>query len=185
MLPGSSNIRPRRYKSAMRLHEIPIGPLAPNEVNCIVEIPKGSSNKYEYDPDFGVMKLDRVLYSPLHYPCDYGMVPSTKYLDGDPLDVLILISQATFPGCLVRMRPIGVLMMEDDKGPDEKVLGVAAGDPRFRDARTLADVGDHLLAELIHFFEVYKTLEHKAVEVLGWKDVDVARALITKFRTDQ
>jgi len=168
----------------MRLHQIPIGPLTPNEVNTVIEIPKGSSNKYEYDVELGVLKLDRVLYSPLHYPCDYGMIPSTKYLDGDPLDCLVLISQPTFPGCLVRARPVGVLMMEDDKGPDEKILCVASGDPRFRDDRTIADVGEHLLAELIHFFEVYKQLEHKAVEVLGWRDVDVARNLITKFRVD-
>jgi inorganic pyrophosphatase len=169
----------------MRLSEIPIGNKAPDEINCVIEISKGSSNKYEYSKALDMVVLDRVLYSPLHYPCDYGFIPQTNYLDGDPLDILVLVSQPTFPGCLVRVRPVGVLMMEDDKGPDEKILSVASNDPRFAETRSLADVGDHLLAELIHFFEVYKHLEWKAVDVLGWKDADVARALITKFRIDK
>jgi len=169
----------------MLLHELPIGAKAPSEVNCVIEIPKGSSNKYEYQPETGTMRLDRVLYSPLHYPCDYGFIPTTRYLDGDPLDVLVLVTHATFPACVVSARPVGVLMMADDKGPDEKILAVAAGDPRFAETRSLSGVQDHLRKELIHFFEVYKALEWKAVEVLGWKDIDVALQLINRFRLDK
>src|SRR3972149_2645346 len=109
----------------MPFHEIPIGTQAPHVFNTVIEIPKGSTNKYEYDPEIACFRLDRVLYSPLYYPFDYGFIPQTRYLDGDPIDVLVMISHPTFPGCVVEAKAIGVLKMQDEKGPDEKLLCVA------------------------------------------------------------
>jgi len=137
-------------------------------VDALVEIPKGSRNKFEFDGESGRMRLNRVLYSPLHYPTDYGFIPGTLAEDGDHLDALILTYDATFPGCLVPVRPVGVLDMRDEKGRDQKILAVPDGDPRFREIADLADLPPHFLAEIRHFFEVYKTLEHKETEVIGW-----------------
>ncbi len=164
---------------------IPIGKNAPRVVNMIVEIPQGSSNKYEYDHELGIFKLDRTLYSPMFYPFDYGWVPQTLADDGDPLDILVITSQPTFPGCLIVARPLGVLMMRDDKGPDEKILAVADADPRFRDVHHLADVPGHSLKEIVHFFDIYKELEEKETNVLGWQDVETAHEVIEKFRQDR
>jgi inorganic pyrophosphatase len=155
----------------MSLLTFPIGRLAPVEVNRIVEIPKGSSNKYEFDLQHEVFFLDRVLYSPLYYPCDYGWVASTLSEDGDPLDILIIGSHPTFPGCVVEARPIGGLAMADEHGQDFKVLAVSSRDPRFQETRDLAHIGVHVLREIEHFFQVYKDLEHKETEVLGWVDL--------------
>ncbi len=113
----------------MSLLDVPLGPNSPATFNAIIEIPRGSTNKYEVDAKTGTIKLDRVLYSPLFYPFDYGYIPQTLYLDGDPLDVLVMISHPTFPGCVVEASAIGVLEMSDDKGPDEKILAVATKDP--------------------------------------------------------
>jgi inorganic pyrophosphatase len=168
----------------MSLLDVPIGPKTPHAFNTIIEIPKGSTNKYEFDPSTGVIRLDRVLYSPLFYPFDYGFIPQTKYLDGDPLDVLVLLSHPTFPGCVVEAKAIGVLLMKDDKGPDEKIICVATTDPRFSNRKSLNDLQDHTKKELVHFFEVYKDLEDKAVEVLGWEGVELAVELIQRYRTD-
>jgi inorganic pyrophosphatase len=152
----------------MSLLSLPIGRDAPVEVHAIVEIPKGSSNKYEFDLQHEVFVLDRVLYSPLYYPCDYGWVAGTLSEDGDPLDILVLGSQPTFPGCVVLARPLGALSMTDEHGTDFKVLAVSARDPRFRETRRLADLTPHLLRELEHFFKVYKDLEEGETEVRGW-----------------
>lgn len=168
----------------MSLLNVRIGRDAPHAFNTIVEIPKGSTNKYEVDQETGVIKLDRVLYSPLFYPFDYGYIPQTKYLDGDPLDTLLMISHATFPGCVVEARAIGVLEMKDEKGPDEKILCVATKDPRYNKRRSINDLQEHTQKEIIHFFEVYKTLEEKEVEVVGWRGVELAVELIQKYRTD-
>src|SRR5579884_482885 len=116
---------------SMNYHDIPIGEKAPTIVNAVVEIPQGSTNKYEFDHRLGVFRLDRTLYSPLFYPFDYGWVCDTLADDGDPLDILVIGSQPTFAGCLIPARPLGILMMRDDKGPDEKILSVASVDPRF------------------------------------------------------
>ena len=167
----------------MSLLDVPIGPRAPYAFNTVIEIPKGSTNKYEVDQETGVIKLDRVLYSPLFYPFDYGYIPQTCYLDGDPIDVLVLISHPTFPGCVVEASAIGVLKMTDDKGPDEKVICVATMDPRFSTRKSLNDLQEHTRKELVHFFEVYKTLEQKEVEVLGWAGVELAVEIIQKYRT--
>src|SRR6185312_2354664 len=113
----------------MSLLNAKIGPKAPDVFNTVVEIPRGSTNKYEIDQDTGLVRLDRVLYSPLFYPFDYGYIPQTLYLDGDPLDVLVLVSHPTIPGCLIEASAIGLLEMRDEKGPDEKVLCVAKKDP--------------------------------------------------------
>lgn len=166
----------------MSFHDIPVGDKAPHIVNMIVEIPQGSSNKYEYDHELGVFKLDRTLYSPMFYPFDYGWICDTLAMDGDPLDILVMTSQPTFPGCLIEARPLGVLMMRDEKGPDEKILSVAAADPRFAKIERLSDLPSHNLKEIVHFFDIYKELEEKQTIVLGWQDMATAHNVIEKFR---
>lgn len=165
----------------MSLLDCPIGDLAPDVFNAVIEIPRGSTNKYEVDAATGVIKLDRVLFSPLFYPFDYGYIPQTLYLDGDPLDVLVILTHPTFPGCVVEAAPIGVLKMSDDKGPDEKILAVATKDPRFGYRRSISQVNEHTTKEIQHFFEVYKQLEEKAVEIHGWEDRDFAIELVRKY----
>ncbi|MCX7800411.1 MAG: inorganic diphosphatase [Fimbriimonadales bacterium] len=169
----------------MGLLSVKIGPKAPEFVNAVIEIPRGSSNKYELDLETGVMRLDRVLYSPLFYPFDYGFVPQTQYLDGDPIDILVMVSHPTYPGVVVEATPVGVLNMRDEKGPDEKILAVAVKDPRFGYRRSMSQLNDHTRKEIVHFFEVYKQLEDKFVEVLGWDDREKAIELIERYRTDR
>ena len=169
----------------MSLLDVKIGSDAPETFNAVIEIPRGSTNKYEVDQETGVILLDRVLYSPLFYPFDYGYIPQTHYLDGDPLDVLVLTSHPLFPGCVVEASPIGVLKMSDEKGPDEKILCVAKRDPRYGYRKTLEELNLHTLKELRHFFEVYKTLEEKSVEIEGWFGREIALALIAEYRTDR
>jgi inorganic pyrophosphatase len=166
----------------MSLLDVPIGAQAPNIFNTIIEIPRGSTNKYEVDSKTGMIKLDRVLYSPLYYPFDYGYIPQTKARDGDTLDVLVMISHSTFPGCIVEAKPLGVLLMKDEKGPDEKVICAATKDPRYEGLNSLDDLEQHVLKEVTHFFEVYKELEEKTVEVIGWKGLDDAIQLVERYR---
>jgi len=147
-------------------------------VDAVVEIPRGSRNKYEFDPATGSIRLDRVLFSSVHYPGDYGFIPGTRGEDGDPLDVLILVEEPTFPGCRVSVRPIGVLHMQDEKGVDEKILGVPVADPRFDEVHDLDDLPRHWLAEVENFFETYKRLEGKHVTAEGWKGVRDARQVL-------
>lgn len=167
----------------MSLRNATIGPNAPDVFNTVIEIPRGSTNKYEVDQETGLIVLDRVLYSPLFYPFDYGYIPETNYLDGDPLDVLVLVSHPTFPGCVIEASAIGVLEMTDDKGPDEKILCVAKKDPRFGYRTDLSQLNEHTTKEIMHFFEVYKGLEDKFVNVVGWHGPEMARELIRKYRT--
>lgn len=169
----------------MSLLQVPIGSNAPNVFNTVIEIPKGSTNKYEVDATTGIIKLDRALYSPMYYPFDYGYIPQTKYLDGDPIDVLVMLLHPTFPGCVVEAKAIGVLEMADEKGPDEKILCVANRDPRFSSSKSLNDLSEHTQREVMHFFEAYKTLEEKSVEVVGWHDVPMAIQIIEKYRIDR
>ncbi|MCY0880512.1 MAG: inorganic diphosphatase [Firmicutes bacterium] len=143
-------------------------------LDVIVEIPKGSQNKYEVDHETGRIRLDRVLYSPFHYPTEYGFIEDTLAEDGDPLDVLLLISQPTFPGCIVSARVIGLLEMSDDKGPDNKVLAVADKDPRYDGINDVQDVHPHILKEISHFFMHYKDLENKVSRVGAWHGPDAA-----------
>lgn len=170
---------------SMALCDVPLGKHAPETVNVIIEIPRFSSNKYEYDEAMGAMRLDRVLYSPLFYPWDYGFMPQTKYLDGDPVDALVLITHPTFPGIVVEAQPIGVLEMVDSGLPDEKILCVASKDPRFNNRDSLADLHSHTLDEILHFFEIYKQLEKKNVEINGWHPREAAYEIIEKFRLDR
>jgi len=158
--------------------ELPPGPGAPEVVYCIVEIPKGSRNKYEYQEDTGVIKLDRVLYSSIHYPGDYGLIPRTFCEDGDPLDILVMTNQPTFPGCVIEARPIGVFHMRDAGLTDDKILAVPTNDPLSQEYNDIADIPQHFLAEVAHFFEVYKDLERIRTEALGWESVAVAREVI-------
>lgn len=154
----------------MKLHELPPGRRIPNEIFVVIEVPYGHRNKYEYDSELGAIVLDRPLFSPVHYPGDYGFVPGTLAGDGDPLDVLVMVKTPTFPGCVVASRPLGVLMMEDEKGRDEKILAVPSTDPSFETYHSLSDVPPHFLREMDHFFRVYKELEGKQVASMGWKD---------------
>src|SRR5262249_22633151 len=121
-------------------------------VEAIVEIPRGSRNKYEFDPATGAIRLDRVLFSSVHYPGHYGCIVGTRCGDGDPLDVLILVEEPTFPGCRVLVRPIGVLLMADGGSADEKILGVPVADPRFAEVSDLTDLPHHWLVEVENFF---------------------------------
>ncbi|PIO48828.1 MAG: inorganic pyrophosphatase [[Chlorobium] sp. 445] len=157
---------------------LPVGKHPPKEVNAIIEVPKGQRNKYEFDPELGVFKLDRVLYSSVHYPAAYGFIPNTLAEDGDPVDVLVLTHGEIFTGCLIEVRPVGLLKMRDDKGMDDKVLSVPINDPIYNNIRRLADVPPHLPSEIEHFFSVYKQLEGKQVESFGWHDFFVAERAI-------
>ena len=138
-------------------------------VNVIVEIPRGSQNKYEYDKENNIFKLDRVLFSPFHYPGDYGFIPKTLGEDGDPMDALVLVSHHTYPGILVQSRPIGLLRMVDSKKHDDKILCVPANDVRYEHIKDVKQLAPAILNELSHFFKVYKQLEKKHVTIVGWK----------------
>jgi len=151
-------------------------------VNALIEIPTGSQNKYEFDKETGRFMLDRVLFSPMHYPTEYGYLENTLAEDGDPLDVLVLTTFPTFPGCVIESRVIGVLMMTDDKGKDEKLLAVPTQDPRFKEVHTLEDVAPHVLKEISHFFQVYKDLENKSVQIDGWEGVETAARLVEESK---
>lgn len=150
------------------------------QVEVVVEIPQGSRNKYEFDHDSGVIRLDRVLHSSVHYPADYGFIPDTLSKDGDPLDALVVVLDPTFPGCHVPARPIGVLRMRDEKGEDEKILAVPAGDPRFDEVADLDDLPPHWLREIENFFATYKLLEEKDTSLLGWDNAQAAREIIAE-----
>lgn len=147
-------------------------------IDVVVEIPAGSQNKYEFDKEKGVFKLDRVLFSPMHYPTEYGYIENSLALDGDPLDVLVYTTFPTFPGCMIESRVIGMLNMSDEKGQDEKLLGVPTEDPRFKDVHTLDDMPQHVLAEIAHFFKVYKDLENKETNIEGWEGPERASVVI-------
>lgn len=157
---------------------LPIGPDAPRLVNAVIEIPKDSVNKYEYDKQLNVFRLDRTLFSPVHYPGDYGFIPCTLGLDGDPLDVLVLVEAPSFPGCLMEVRPIGVLRMVDQGKNDEKILAVANSDPLYREVKDYSEVFTHTLREIEHFFAIYKNLEGKKTEISGWAGAEAARKII-------
>lgn len=163
----------------MLYEELPLGAEAPREVNAIIEVPKGASNKYKYSADGDLFRYDRTLFSPLFYPCDYGWICGTKGVDGrKPLNILVMSSNPTFAGCLVVARPVGALLMHDAKGEDNKILSVAVADPRFEDVRSLHDLSQHTLLEIQHFFEIYQSLEHKEVQIEGWEDVEATQARV-------
>lgn len=151
-------------------------------IEVVIEIPKGSRNKYEFDHKRKVFKLDRMLFSSMHYPSDYGFIPETLAEDGDALDALVLLGEPTFPGCLIQARPVGLFRMRDEKGVDHKILAVPLFDPQWNHIRQLSQVPGHLLVEIEHFFDVYKELEKKKTAVEGWEDAAAARAIIEAAR---
>ncbi|NIR45557.1 MAG: inorganic diphosphatase [Gemmatimonadetes bacterium] len=162
----------------MSIEALNAGDRAPEIVNVVVEIPKGTRNKIEFDHELEVFRLDRVLHSPVSYPGDYGFIPGTLSPDGDPLDALVLVTDPTFTACVLSARPIAILMMTDEKGQDEKVLAVPDEDPRFEEVTDIDDLPAHLLKEVQYFFDNYKALEGKESAVLGWEHVGRAREVI-------
>jgi inorganic pyrophosphatase len=159
---------------------LPAGSNVPELVNAVIEIPLEGISKYEYDKKLHVFRLDRNLFSPVHYPGDYGFIPSTLGDDGDPLDCLVLVDTPSFPGCVQEVRPIGALEMIDQGQGDEKILCVGEGNPRYNDVKNYSDIYPHILKEITHFFSIYKDLEGKSVEVKGWRDAEYAKKLILK-----
>ena len=147
---------------------IPPGTGEESVANVIVEIPKGKRNKYEVDKVTGLIKLDRYLYSSAVYPGDYGFIPQTLAEDGDPLDILVMVNEPTFSGCLIEARVIGLFRMKDRGFNDFKVFGVPHSDPLMAEIQALTDVPHHFLREIEHFFGTYKQLEGAKVETLGW-----------------
>lgn len=162
----------------MSYHNIPLGKKSPVLINAVIEIPKGCPNKFEYDEKMDEIMLDRVLHSPMHYPLDYGFIPQTRSEDGDHLDVLVAVSTPLFPGCVVAVRPIGVVDMEDEAGQDWKIIAVADKDPRHKTIQSVEDLGEHFKKEVQHFFEEYKKLEDKWVKVKGWLSKEDAHRII-------
>jgi inorganic pyrophosphatase len=154
----------------------------PGTVTVVVEIPKGSRNKYEYDPATGVIVLDRMLFTSMQYPADYGFIEGTLGGDGDALDALVFVGEPTFPGCRIHTRPIGLFRMRDERGPDEKILCVPLRDPMWSQVRDLPDLNENLLNEIQHFFQVYKDLEQKKVETGGFGDRVEAAGVIAEAR---
>jgi len=142
--------------------------------DVLIEIPKGSRNKYEYDFVLNKIRFDRMLFSSMMYPGDYGFVPETLALDSDPLDVLVMGTEPTFPMCVMEVKPIGVFHMTDEKGPDEKIICVPVSDPIWNQRNDISDINPHRLKEIEHFFEVYKDLEEKKVDVGGWGNAEEA-----------
>src|ERR1700744_1164463 len=155
--------------------ELPVSEKTPEVVNAVSEMPAEGINKYEYDKQLHVFRLDRNLYSPVHVPGDYGFIPSTLSDDGDPLDVLVLVPTPTFPGCVQEVRPIGLMEMLDQGVLDEKVLAVGKNNPRYTNVWNYTDIYPHMLKEITHFFSIYKDLEGKRVEIKGWHDAAYAR----------
>ncbi len=165
--------------------KVPAGTHIPDRVNAIVEIPKGRRSKFEIDKATGLMRLDRYLYSSSHYPGDYGFIPQTKAEDNDPLDILIMVNEPTFSGCLIRARVVGLFRMKDRGANDYKVLGVPDSDPLFAEICDLEDVPQHFLREVEHFFSTYKQLEGVDIESQGWASAAAAweevRASVERF----
>jgi len=155
------------------------------EFFVVVENVKGSSNKIEYDRELGAFVLDRVLYSPIFWPFDYGFIPKTWHEDEDPVDVVLLTTYPTFPGCLVKARAIGAIIMEDEKGIDDKIIAVPLKDPRFKNIKSINDLNEHFKKEIQDFFESYKRLEPgKFVKFKEWQGVEKAKEIIRKAREE-
>jgi len=153
-----------------------------SDLLCLVEIPKGSRNKYEWDPHLEAIKLDRFLFSSVVYPTDYGFIPETFAEDGDPLDAMVCVSEATFPGCVIPVKPIALFRMRDDKGQDDKVVCVPVSDPNWNGHEKLEDLPQPLRDEISHFFSIYKTPEGKVVKIDGWYPKEAALEVIDTAR---
>lgn len=153
------------------------------EIEALIEIPRGSRNKYEVDHESGKIWLDRLLFTATQYPTDYGFIPETLADDGDPLDVMVLLDEATFPGCHIRARAIGIFRMKDEKGEDAKILAVPVTDHRWDSYQDIGDVPSHLLDAIGHFFAVYKDLEPgKTTEIVGWDSAAAAAEAVEEAR---
>jgi inorganic pyrophosphatase len=170
------------YPEPVKLYDIDPGPDTPEVVRAIIEIPKGSANKYEYDGKLGVFRLDRALYSPMHYPGDYGFIPGTLAEDNDPLDVLVLVSDPSFTGCLIEVRPVGLLHMVDKEENDQKVLAVPNRNPRYDSIHTIDQIFPHVRREIEHFFTIYKELQGSKTRMEGWDGPREARKMILDSR---
>jgi inorganic pyrophosphatase len=164
------------------LHDISIGDDAPEIITVVVEIPKGSLNKYELDKESGLIKLDRVSHTAQTFPFDYGFVPQTHWHDGDPLDVIIITTSPLIPGILVDVRPVGVMDMIDSGDSDAKVIAVPIGDPRFAHVKDLKDVNPHFIKEVTHFYENYKKLQNKVVTIPTIRDAKAAKEVIVEAK---
>jgi inorganic pyrophosphatase len=151
-------------------------------LHCLVEVPKGSRNKYEWDPELGGIKLARFLFSSVVYPTDYGFVPETRSPEGEPLDAMIAVSEPTFPGCVIPARLVAVLRADDDRGRDDKLLCVPCDDPSWDELRRLDDVPERMRTEIERFFSIYKAPEGRAVTVHGWESAEVAEQLLQEAR---
>jgi inorganic pyrophosphatase len=161
------------------LKEVPAGDRPPELINVVIEVNSGNRDKYEYRPEWEAFLLDRVLYSPVVFPVEYGFIPRTWYDDNDPLDVMLLSYESLEIGCIVKARVIGALVMEDEQGDDPKILSVPTGDPRFADFKDLCHVVPHRLKEIEEFFEIYKRLEpRKFVKVKCWKEAKEAMEIV-------
>lgn len=170
------------YPEPVKLYDIDPGPDSPELVRVIIEIPKNSTNKYEYDGNLGIFKLDRALYSPMHYPGDYGFIPGTLAEDGDPLDIIVMVDEPSFTGCLMEARPVGVLEMVDTRENDQKILAVPNRNPRFDSIHTIDQVFPHTLKEIEYFFSIYKELQGAKTEMRGWGSPREARRVINDSR---
>lgn len=157
-----------------------IDPGTSSEITTIIEINKGSKNKYEIDKETGLIALDRAMHTSQDYPFDYGFVPQTLWEDGDPLDVVVLTTYPLFPGVLVRVRPVAIVNMIDAGDSDAKIIAVPVEDPRFNDVKDLADVNKHTIKEIEHFFLTYKQLQKKEVSINGVEGADAAKAAFEK-----
>jgi inorganic pyrophosphatase len=167
---------------AALLYDLDPGPECPEIVRMIVEIPKNSANKYEYDGALGVFRLDRALYSPMHYPGDYGFIPGTLADDNDPMDVLVMVQEPSFTGCLIEVRPVGVLNMVDQEQADQKILAVPNRNPRYDQVHTMDQVFPHVRREIEHFFTIYKELQGSVSVIRGWQGPKEARRVIMESR---
>lgn len=163
------------------LKKIPPGPNPPKEIYCLVEIPRGCTNKYELHKEFNVFALDRVLYESVFYPCEYGLIPQTLADDNDPLDIMVLSTFPTFPGCLITTRPIGALKLQDSGEKDDKIIAVPRDDPRFDHIRQLEDLTPHFKKEIKNFWENYAELQAgKKIKIIGWEGLKFTHRLIEK-----
>lgn len=167
-------------------HNLPAGPNPPNKVFCVVEIPRGKSNKYEYNKDLGVFKLDRALYSSVFYPTEYGFIPQTfSKEDGDPLDIMVLSTFTTFPGCLLTTNPIGMLEVIDSGKKDSKIIAIPSNDPRFEEMDKLSKISDHVKKEIESFWETYAALQpEKEINVGSWGQAKKAKKLIREAQEE-
>lgn len=168
----------------MNIKSLPRGEKYPEEFNMVVEMPKNSHNKYEYDEELDIIKIDRVFYSAMALPYDYGFIPQTRSEDGDHLDGIVLLDSASFPGCMVTARPVGVLYMVDSGEKDEKIIAVPTNDPRYDHIDELEQLGEHFQKELTHYFEHYKDLQNKEVKIEGWGNKDEALEIMRKSVED-